>query len=192
MVYHILYTVLVLASFPTIPADLKALGDVQFKVREAATERLESLPGWTALYFKPYARKAKDLEVRIRCRSVYERLAWKNRQEMAWWSVKFGREKLNIEARAKYEQIVTMIVANLARLSAEDLKLAVAQGSCPIQEDVPLGGKGVPVKIVLKGHPVLLCCKECIKEAQANPDKTLAKVKERKEKPLWNLRRFLT
>ena len=50
-------------------------------------------------------------------------------------------------------------------------------------------GKGVPVKIVLKGQPVLLCCKDCIKKAQADPDKTLAKLKELKEKPLRMLRK---
>lgn len=74
------------------------------------------------------------------------------------------------------------IAANLAKLSSEDRKLAEAQKSCPIHPDDPLGAMGVPVKIVLKGQPVFLCCKECVDKAQADPDKTLAKVKELKEK----------
>lgn len=70
--YHTLYITLVLTANPTIPTDLKALGNEQFKVREAATRRLESLPPWTAMYFKYYARKTIDPEVRIRCQRVYE------------------------------------------------------------------------------------------------------------------------
>ena len=73
------------------------------------------------------------------------------------------------------------IDANLAKLSAEDRKLAEAQKYCA-EEDNPLGAMGVPVKIILKGQPVFLCCKGCVEKAQENPDKTLAKVKELKEK----------
>ena len=41
---------------------------------------------------------------------------------------------------------------------------------------------GVPVKVEVKGEPVFVCCKSCKKEAEANPDKTLAKVKELRAK----------
>lgn len=74
------------------------------------------------------------------------------------------------------------IAENLAKLSAEDRKLAEAQGVCPITGD-PLGALGVPVKITLKGQPVVLCCKDCIEKAKADPDKTLGKMKEMKKKP---------
>ena len=74
------------------------------------------------------------------------------------------------------------IKANLAKLSPEDRKLAEEQKFCVVKNDVPLGAMGVPLKIMVKGQPVLLCCKDCIKEAQADPDKTLAKVKELKAK----------
>jgi uncharacterized protein (TIGR03000 family) len=74
------------------------------------------------------------------------------------------------------------IAANLEKLSAEDRKLAAAQKVCAIQQSNPLGAMGVPVKITLKGQPVFLCCKGCVETAQADPDKTLAKVKELKEK----------
>lgn len=72
------------------------------------------------------------------------------------------------------------IAANLDKLSAEDRKLAEAQKICVIQQDVPLGAMGVPVKITLKGQPVFLCCKGCIEKAEADADKTLAKLKELK------------
>jgi multidrug efflux pump subunit AcrA (membrane-fusion protein) len=74
------------------------------------------------------------------------------------------------------------VIANLAKLSPEDRRLAEAQGSCPIQEQNQLGAMGVPVKVMLKGQPVLLCCKGCEDEALAAPDQTLAKVEKLKAK----------
>jgi hypothetical protein len=38
----------------------------------------------------------------------------------------------------------------------------------------------VPVKITVKDQPVFLCCDHCKAAALADPDKTLAKVKELK------------
>lgn len=81
------------------------------------------------------------------------------------------------------------ITANLDKLSAEDRKLAEAQKVCVIQQENPLGVMGVPVKIMVKGQPVFLCCKGCLDMAQAEPDKTLAKVKELKEKAGGSTRR---
>jgi uncharacterized protein (TIGR03000 family) len=74
------------------------------------------------------------------------------------------------------------IADNLAKLDPDDRKLAEEQKVCPITKD-PLGSLGVPVKTTLKGQPVLLCCKDCIERAKADPDKTLATVKQLKEKP---------
>jgi uncharacterized protein (TIGR03000 family) len=71
---------------------------------------------------------------------------------------------------------------NLAKLSAEDRKLVEAQKFCAVEEDARLGEMGVPFKVMVKDQPVFLCCKMCAKEAQADPDKTLAKVKELKAK----------
>jgi hypothetical protein len=76
------------------------------------------------------------------------------------------------------------IAKNLAKLSPEDRKLAEAQRYCAIQEDDRLGGgaMGPPLKLVIKGKPVFLCCGQCKKDALADPDKTLAKVEELKAK----------
>jgi hypothetical protein len=70
----------------------------------------------------------------------------------------------------------------LAELSPEDRKVAEQQQFCPVQPANQLGAMGTPVKVMLKGQPVLLCCKDCVKKAQEAPDKTLAKVKELEEK----------
>jgi hypothetical protein len=78
------------------------------------------------------------------------------------------------------------IRANLAQLGEEDRKLAAAQRWCPVSDDTRLGETGVPVKVVLKQEPVFLCCKSCIREAQKNPDKTLAKLHEIRAKAAAN------
>jgi hypothetical protein len=73
------------------------------------------------------------------------------------------------------------IKANLAKLSSEDRALAEQQKLCPDTGE-PLGSMGVPVKIMVKGEPVFICCKGCAEDVRNNPDKTLEKVKELKEK----------
>src|SRR5262249_49956222 len=66
----------------------------------------------------------------------------------------------------------------LAKLSPEDRKLAESQRYCPVLTDNQLGIMGNPVKVMVKGQPVLLCCKGCVNKALADPMKTLAKVDE--------------
>jgi uncharacterized protein (TIGR03000 family) len=70
------------------------------------------------------------------------------------------------------------IKSHLAKLSPEDRQLAEAQGFCAVQENNPLGTMGVPVKVTLKGQPVFVCCPGCVDKAKANPDQTLARVKQ--------------
>lgn len=72
--------------------------------------------------------------------------------------------------------------AERAKLSAEDQRLVAAQEFCPISPEARLGSMGSPVKIMVEGNPVFLCCKGCQKKALANPDQTLAKVEELKAK----------
>jgi len=74
------------------------------------------------------------------------------------------------------------VKANLAKLSsADDRAIAEAQTTCPVSRE-PLGSMGVPVKVMIEGQPVFLCCKSCEKRAKADPAKTLARVKELKGK----------
>jgi Cu(I)/Ag(I) efflux system membrane fusion protein len=71
------------------------------------------------------------------------------------------------------------IKAALGKLGLEDRQLAEAQKFCPLTSK-PLGSMGTPVKVMLKGQPVFLCCEGCEDQAKDNEDRTLAKVKELK------------
>ncbi len=72
--------------------------------------------------------------------------------------------------------------AERAKLSPEDRALVEAQEWCVINTDERLGSMGPPVKLMVKGQPVFVCCEGCQKKALADPDKTLAKVEELKSK----------
>jgi Cu(I)/Ag(I) efflux system membrane fusion protein len=75
----------------------------------------------------------------------------------------------------------TKAQSELGKLSTEDRRLAEGQKYCPITGN-RLGSMGVPVKLVLKGQPVFLCCEGCIEQAKANETRTLAKVEGLKAK----------
>ncbi len=74
------------------------------------------------------------------------------------------------------------VKANLAKLSAEDRRLAEEQKFCPVEPDNLLGSMGPPMILDIKGQKVFLCCPACKDDALADPDQTLAKVKELKAK----------
>ncbi len=70
------------------------------------------------------------------------------------------------------------VAAERAKLSPEDRVLVEAQEWCVISSDERLGSMGPPLKLDIKGQPVFVCCNSCRKKAEADPDKTLAKVAE--------------
>jgi Cu(I)/Ag(I) efflux system membrane fusion protein len=72
--------------------------------------------------------------------------------------------------------------AAFAKLSPEDLALIQAQKYCPVLSDNLLGSMGPPVKVIVDGQPVFLCCGGCKQKALDNPQETLAKTKTLKEK----------
>ena len=88
---------------------------------------------------------------------------------------------LNSKATLAAVKKLTKAAAGLAKLSAEDRKLAQMQRFCAIEEESMLGSMGQPVKLVLEGQPVFLCCTGCEESAKADPKATLAKVKQLKE-----------
>lgn len=53
------------------------------------------------------------------------------------------------------------------------------QKSCPISGKA-LGSMGAPVRIMMEGQPLFLCCKGCVDEAREDPKKTLKRVEELK------------
>jgi hypothetical protein len=73
---------------------------------------------------------------------------------------------------------VEMVRASLAKLSFDDRKLAEAQKFCAVLEGSRLGVMGAPVKVMVQGHSVFVCCDSCRERALANPDATLARVRQ--------------
>ncbi|MGA2033172.1 MAG: hypothetical protein ABSG68_13010 [Thermoguttaceae bacterium] len=71
------------------------------------------------------------------------------------------------------------ISKNLAQLSESDRKLAEKQKICPVSGEL-LGSMDKPVKVVVKGRTVFLCCDGCKAELEADPDKFLAKLDGKK------------
>lgn len=72
------------------------------------------------------------------------------------------------------------IEAAINELSEEDRELAKAQKFCAVAATGRLGSMGKPVKIMVEGKPVFLCCEGCESEALKNPEETLAKVEKLK------------
>ena len=70
------------------------------------------------------------------------------------------------------------INAALARLSSEDRELAVKQKFCAVSDTSRLGSMGPPVKVLIEGKPVFLCCEGCRESALGDPQATLSKVDE--------------
>jgi hypothetical protein len=64
-----------------------------------------------------------------------------------------------------------------AALSAEDRALIEKQKVCPVSGGA-LGSMGDPVKVVVKGQTVFLCCSGCEEAIKKDPDKYLAKLKK--------------
>jgi len=60
--------------------------------------------------------------------------------------------------------------------ASDDATLIAKQKVCPVTDE-PLGGAmGPPVKLVVEGRTVFICCKACERELRADPKKYLAKV----------------
>jgi len=84
-------------------------------------------------------------------------------------------------ATVKTSEKLRAATAELAKLPMEERMAAEAQKYCAINTQGFLGSMGAPIKLVLDGKPVYLCCNNCTAKAQANPAATLAKVEELKQ-----------
>jgi hypothetical protein len=76
-------------------------------------------------------------------------------------------------ANPKFEKKVQ---AAMAKLPTEDRDAAMAQRYCAVENENTLGGMGVPIKVMVEGKPVFVCCASCESEVRAHPDEMLAKV----------------
>jgi hypothetical protein len=79
---------------------------------------------------------------------------------------------------AKVEKL-KKVHASLANLSPDDRMLAEAQRYCPVRDGNELGSMGTPIKLMLEGEPVFVCCTGCKKSATADPKATLARLQDR-------------
>jgi hypothetical protein len=61
-------------------------------------------------------------------------------------------------------------------LSTEDQQLIAKQKLCPVTDE-PLGSMGTPVRVMVEGKPVFICCKGCEAELRGNLKKYLPKVR---------------
>jgi hypothetical protein len=90
------------------------------------------------------------------------------------------------EAKTAAAVEALVITGNLAKLSADDRKLAEAQKFCVVEQDSPLGSMGAPKKYIIKDkdgeHPVFVCCGGCIKEIKKDEAKALKAFEELKKK----------
>ncbi|MBI3863189.1 MAG: efflux RND transporter periplasmic adaptor subunit [Planctomycetia bacterium] len=86
-------------------------------------------------------------------------------------------EKESREARAERE-----IREALAELSPEDRALAESQRFCPVLADSRLGSMGTPIKLMVQGRPVFICCEGCQKRALENPVATLQALEREQRK----------
>jgi membrane fusion protein, copper/silver efflux system len=83
-----------------------------------------------------------------------------------------GKSSVTTARPSTPDDAQSKIAAALAKLSPGDRALAEAQQFCPVLEDSPLGGMGVPIKLTIQGEPIFVCCKNCVKQAMADPAAT--------------------
>jgi hypothetical protein len=73
------------------------------------------------------------------------------------------------------------IKAAIAKLPEADRSAAAGQRYCPMMDTVRLGAMGAPVKVMIDGKPVFLCCEGCKDEAVEHGKETLTKVEKLKK-----------
>ena len=75
--------------------------------------------------------------------------------------------------RELVEKAEKKIADAIAKLSLEDQKLTTAQRFCPMMPHSRLGSMGTPLKLVIDGKPVFVCCKGCVEDAVKGSAKTV-------------------
>jgi Cu(I)/Ag(I) efflux system membrane fusion protein len=73
------------------------------------------------------------------------------------------------------------IQAALAELDPADQKLAEEQKFCAVLRGSRLGSMGKPVKVILDGEVIFVCCEGCETGAKRNPKQTVFNVKKLRE-----------
>ena len=86
--------------------------------------------------------------------------------------------KILAESKSANDAAERRIADALGKLSPADRQLALAQQFCAVNSSSRLGSMGAPVKMMIKGEPVFLCCDGCEQEGKEEPDKVLQRAKE--------------
>ncbi len=73
------------------------------------------------------------------------------------------------------------IKAAMAKLSESDRNAAAAQRYCPVMDTARLGAMGTPIKVMIDGKPVFVCCEHCKEDAVADRKGTLGKAAKLKK-----------
>jgi len=79
------------------------------------------------------------------------------------------------------EEIEAEIAKALARLGPEEQRIAEQQKFCPMMEGARLGEMGQPYKVTIRGVSAYVCCENCARAAQDDPDKALAQIERLKQ-----------
>jgi hypothetical protein len=83
------------------------------------------------------------------------------------------------EANPDNEPLTDEELAEIKKLPDEaDQKAAIAQKTCPFTGE-HLGSMGIPIKKVVDGKPVFLCCSGCTDKFDKDPQGALAKVSKK-------------
>lgn len=68
----------------------------------------------------------------------------------------------------------------IAKLPPADQELARTQRVCPVTDE-PLGSMGAPIKVVVDGEPIFLCCQGCERDVRENAGEMVKKVRKLRE-----------
>ncbi|VTS06966.1 hypothetical protein [Tuwongella immobilis] len=86
-----------------------------------------------------------------------------------------AQEPAELTPEQEAAQLAKEIAEERAKLSPEDQQLVAAQEWCVISDEERLGSMGPPLKVMVNGEPVFICCKGCQRTALADPAATLKK-----------------
>jgi YHS domain-containing protein len=85
----------------------------------------------------------------------------------------------DLEPSARFTQVFSMSRAPAAitvvPLTENDRPLVEKQRVCPVM-DAGLNEHGTPIKLMVGGQPVFVCCESCVEEVKKDPQKYVAKV----------------
>jgi Cu(I)/Ag(I) efflux system membrane fusion protein len=83
--------------------------------------------------------------------------------------------RLNPSLAASYFGAAARLTRPASGTNSEDEKLIARQKLCPVTDE-PLGSMGAPVKLIVDGRAVFICCKGCERAVRSEPKKYLAKI----------------